>query len=110
MAEIQVYEPATGDTETMTEFPGWTFDSTRNAYYYYSRVEDAWVFQDGKKIQTNIQQKTEQLIDVTELEVDNSSTKSEEQKPCFDSDEEDDPTTYPGEKYCFSASASNGTN
>jgi len=31
-------------------FPGWTFDHTRNQYYYFSAEEGAYIYHTGEKI------------------------------------------------------------
>lgn len=32
---------------------GWTLDPTRNKYYYFNVAEQAYVYQDGERIQLN---------------------------------------------------------
>lgn len=107
MADIINLNPdADAKKENLNGFPGWTFDHYRGEYYYYSWQEEAYVYGDGSKIKTNMQNKTEQTVDEeSELEEDDSDAKSEEYdyddnwRPCIDSDDyESDFETDPGMK------------
>jgi hypothetical protein len=45
-----------------SKFRSWTLDSARNEYYYYSDVEKAYVYQNGRRVYTNHGDPVEQQV------------------------------------------------